>query len=31
MRDNLVNTCNLAIEFYEGAMLEVNKEVVINA
>ena len=31
MRDNLVNTCNLAIEFYEGAMLEGNKEVVINA
>lgn len=30
MKDNLVNSCNLAIEFYQGAKLEANKEIVIN-
>lgn len=30
MQDNLVNACNLAIEFYQGAKLEANKEIVIN-
>lgn len=30
MKDNLVNTCNLAIQFYKEAKLEANREVVIN-
>ena len=30
MKDNLVNTCGLAIQFYKEAKLEANREVVIN-